>query len=800
MRIRYTLLLILAGCGGGGSDAVEAPALSPRIDAVTSPLTSLGGDAFVITGGDLTGAPGDAVTVRFIATTGVPFGPCLSDTLETTGTLVSDARVEGITPATVLVGDVDTYVSLRLPGGTEVRSAVPLARFLGVPSSVFDQDLNGIADGCDPNTYDFEGDAVGQAPADVRALGGADPSFVVKDVVGDKAVHYTSAAPGQISHRLERVEGDYPHQDLTAYIDFEDIADFAHVEFWSDGSYFDNAGAGLLLQVHATGAMWLFQRTWRSIPAVAGPSLPASGRIRVRLIKDRSSTSSTMHVDAWESGAWAEDHAVFTIADDRWFTGTSTTIPKYGVNLRGIKRITVVHAPATTALELSGRPARAMDWKLFQRDASDVATIPVDFRYTLTAPGRVEARVIDSQSGLPLTGHDWGVHAAALPAAESARASLDVTDVPMGGNYDIQLRLLSAAGGVLGQVQLQELAVGDVYIAIGQSNMSGYSGSLGGATAPLDQVHLFGNDAAWKQATEPMDAGLYQRDRVSYENPAHSLMLPFARALYEATNVPIAIIPGPLGGTNLYAQWQRNGTTPDWRATLYGATLWRVREQYLGAKPRGILWFQGESDAISARTTAQYRADLEQLLDQYRTDLAAPDLHLFCAQLGTFTAANLALWLPVQEAQRQVAANDDKAALITTVDQPLADAIHFNVAGYQAIGRRFADAAHAQLYGGTHDPLTELVSATGSGSTITLTYDANVQGGAAALYAVNDDSGAPGITGLVVSGSTVTLQLDRALDTNATVSYGYSTAYTAGWLTDGAGVPVPCFADVPVGP
>ncbi len=800
MRARCLLLLMLASCGGGGAPATEASAVLPSVTSITSPLTSLGGGAFTVTGVAFTGADGDPVTVRFEAEVGEPFGPCITKTMETTGTRTSATTVEGVTPAAVLVGDVDCHVRLVFPDGSELRSADAIARFVGVPSVTLDQDLNGIADGCDPNTYDFEGDEIGTTPADVRALGGADPSFVVKDVAGDKAVHYTSAAPGQISHRLERVEGDHAHQDLTAYIDFEDLASQTQVEFWSDGSYFDNAGAGLLLVVNSAGQLVLFRRAWRSIPSVAGPSLPPSGRIRVRLIKDRATSASTMHVDAWEAGAWTEDHAVFAIADDRWFTGTATTIPKYGVNLRGIKRITVVHVPATTSLEISKTPERSMDWKLFQRDATDVATIPVDFRYTLTAPGRIEARVVESQSGLPVAGHDWGRHTGMLATASSARASLDVVGVPMGGNYDIQARLVGGTGGILGQVQLRELAVGDIYIAIGQSNMSGYSGGLSGATTPIPEVHAFGNDGAWKQATEPMDAGLYQRDRVSYENPAHSLMLPFARSLHEATGVPIAVIPGPLGGTNLYAQWQRNATTPDWRATLYGATLWRVREQYLGAKPRGILWFQGESDAIRARTTSQYRADLEQLLDQYRTDLDAPDLHLLCAQLGTFTGANLALWLPVQEAQRQVAANDDKAALITTVDQPLADAIHFNVAGYQEIGRRFSDAARSLLHGDTIDPLTELVSVTGSGSMIALKYDASVQGGAAVLYAVVDDTGTPAITSLSVSGDTVTLQLDRVLDTNASVSYGNSTAYTAAWVTDGAGVPVPCFAGVPVGP
>ncbi|MDF1700124.1 MAG: sialate O-acetylesterase, partial [Planctomycetota bacterium] len=113
---------------------------------------------------------------------------------------------------------------------------------------------------------------------------------------------------------------------------------------------------------------------------------------------------------------------------------------------------------------------------------------------------------------------------------------------------------------------------------------------------------------------------------------------------------------------------------------------------HAGAAPlRGILWYQGESDAIGGRTKAQYIADLEQLVARYRSDLAAPDAVFLCVQLGTWSAGGYPNWTNIQEAQRQVCRADALAALATVHDQPRSDGIHYSVAGYQELGRRLAD-------------------------------------------------------------------------------------------------------------
>ena len=63
---------------------------------------------------------------------------------------------------------------------------------------------------------------------------------------------------------------------------------------------------------------------------------------------------------------------------------------------------------------------------------------------------------------------------------------------------------------------------------------------------------------------------------------------------------------------------------------------------------------------------------------------------------------------------------------------------------------------------------------------------------------MTDDLGPLGITGIDVSGSTITLTVARALDTGARITYGRSVNPFDTWIVDTAGVPVPCFQDVSI--
>ncbi len=800
-QLRQAVLLLFiafhVSCGGGGGGNDTAPIVpDPVLGSIDVALDGLAGTSYEIHGQHFPGDVSTTYVVRFKSQNGPMFDDCSGNEITGMVAWISEGVLRGTAPSTHVLADVDVYVAVDFPDGA-VTSSSAIATFLGTPDPAQDQDENGIRDGCDPNTYDFEADALGSRPADVTQRG-FPTDFEVAEVGGDRVAKYVGASSGS-SDRLDRLDGDYAHQNTTIYVDWDDTDSVGSIELWSEGSFSDFAGSGLIIQIR-NGLIYFFERIWRQVPSVIGPALPADGRMRIRLIKGAGDTSA-VHIDVRNGDNWNEDYAVFPISDDRWFRGRATVLSEYSAGLRGIKRITVVHERPILPLSIFESPEGLMPWKLFQRAPDDVATIPIDGHVRLQGPGTVEARIVRSDNGLVLPGHDFTDHRQAVPSSpDGMHVHMDLTGVSVGGNYDVQVRLLDQADVVLAQVGVNDVAVGDVYICAGQSNMSGYSGNLTDATTPIPQVHRFHNNGRWDQAVEPIDASTYQTDRISLENPLHSLALPFAKSLYEDTGVPVALVPTSLGGTNLHTQWQRNATAPAWRVLLYGSMLHRARAACGAQTPAGFLWFQGESDAIGARTTAQYKTDLEQLIDHVRTDLGAPNLLAIVAQLGTFSSANLDLWLPIQEAQRQVARDDPRVALVPTVDAPRSDAIHFNVAGYKLIGQRFAEAARVLRFGHSIDPLVELVSAApgATANAIDLTYDANVSGGDASLYSVTDDSGAATVTSIQTSGSVITLTLDRAMDTNATLDYGRAVTPTAAWVLDGNGTPVPCFDAVSV--
>ncbi|MDF1700123.1 MAG: sialate O-acetylesterase, partial [Planctomycetota bacterium] len=528
MRIGlFVLLALLPACGGSGEP--EAPQAPPiEIHSVEGTLTTRTASPFEIHGVSFPGVIWTVVTICFDALEGTPLDGCRSATTEVSGVVRSSTLLQAQSPITELAGDTACRVTVSFPDGTVISSAGAIATLLGHADIRYDHDLDGEHDRCDPDTYDFEDDGIGERPAGTQRVDGDSPGFGVVDSGGDRAANYALATATGMHDTLDRLRCDVSHQDLTVFVDFDDTPQFAHVELWSDGSYLGNAGAGLLFQVQPNGALRLWQRIRRGLSSQAAGTLPASGRLRLRLAKG-AGDASTLHVDTWEADMWSVDHAVFPIADDRWFTGREIALGEYGNSTRGIRRITAHRQGPPAALTIAECASTSASWKVFQRDATEAATIPVDCLYRLAAPGRLEARVVSAGTTDVLPGHDWADHALALAAAEDGRTQLPITDVPTGGNYDIEMRLVdTATDAVLGTDTLVEVAVGDLYLCIGQSNMAGYSHSLAGATPPLPQVHMFANSDTWMQAEEPVDNSLFQRDGVSAENPAHSLRLPFA--------------------------------------------------------------------------------------------------------------------------------------------------------------------------------------------------------------------------------------------------------------------------------
>jgi hypothetical protein len=253
------------------------------------------------------------------------------------------------------------------------------------------------------------------------------------------------------------------------------------------------------------------------------------------------------------------------------------------------------------------------------------------------------------------------------------------------------------------------------------------------------------------------------------------------------------------------ASWQRSVSNPLDRGTLYGSMVYRGVTQGYANPIRGVIWYQGETDALRDRTTAQYLAALGTLVQGLRTDLANPSLFFGNVQISTWNGApaDLALhqdfWVGIQEAQRQRALLDAGSTVVSLLDVPN-DGIHLTVDGYKEAGRRLGLAPPRGSYavGSWAGPrLVGICLSLSGNDRIDIAYDKNVTGGDPALYRVVDAGTPIAVTSVTASGGTVTLQLAQPINaaggccgsTAATVSYGYGTSAALPWVvaTDGTG-------------
>jgi hypothetical protein len=234
-----------------------------------------------------------------------------------------------------------------------------------------------------------------------------------------------------------------------------------------------------------------------------------------------------------------------------------------------------------------------------------------------------------------------------------------------------------------------------LFILAGQSSMSG-RGKLrrvGRDTNP--RVFVFGNDYRWRVAREPVDDPRGQVDQVSKDPDAgFGPSKAFATTLLEKRpEMAIGLIPCARGGSSIY-QWQPSLS----ENTLYGSCLKRARAASTMGEVAGILFFQGEADAIdqalyteSVVLPDEWGDWFVAAVNGWREDLGAPDLPVVFAQIGTHTAPEVFVnWSVVQEQQGQV--QMPNSAMITTDDLALKDGVHFTSESYRVIGERFAEA------------------------------------------------------------------------------------------------------------
>lgn len=347
-----------------------------------------------------------------------------------------------------------------------------------------------------------------------------------------------------------------------------------------------------------------------------------------------------------------------------------------------------------------------VDFQVLQRNAEEHA----DLKFGGTAAKKVEGKYIEariSANGNAVTSFDW----TPMVKAKNGKWDGEFKGLPTGGPYRLEARIT----GTTAVTAVEDLLVGDLWILAGQSNMEGFA-DLVDVITPIPLVHSFDMADQWAIAREPLhtlvsaadpvhwvknDKGQPERysaeklsDYLSNRKKGAGLGLPFAEEMLRRTGVPVGLIPCAHGGTSM-DQWDP-ALRDKGGESLYGSMVRRFRAT--GGKVKGVLWYQGESDA-TAQAAPKFMDKFQRFVAAVRADFGQPDLPFYYVQIGRVVEkGNEVEWNAVQDAQRKSEAAIPHSGMVASIDLSLDDWIHVSTPDLKRLGFRLANLAAHDLF------------------------------------------------------------------------------------------------------
>ncbi|MCC7261466.1 MAG: hypothetical protein IT369_02985 [Candidatus Latescibacteria bacterium] len=219
----------------------------------------------------------------------------------------------------------------------------------------------------------------------------------------------------------------------------------------------------------------------------------------------------------------------------------------------------------------------------------------------------------------------------------------------------------------------------DLYLLIGQSNMAG-RGRLEEVEPLCCPGILMDRDDTWQTAMEPLHRDI--------PRAGIGLGMSFARQLADLfPGRSVGLLPCAVGGTPL-SRWEPG-------ADLYQHAVATARAASQAGTLRGILWHQGENDALDEGLANSYFDRFTAMVAALRAELGAPQLPLLVGELGPFLSDDERFGHPSQinQALARAALALPLCGLVSAagLDHD-GDQVHFSALGLRELGRRYAEA------------------------------------------------------------------------------------------------------------
>lgn len=342
---------------------------------------------------------------------------------------------------------------------------------------------------------------------------------------------------------------------------------------------------------------------------------------------------------------------------------------------------------------------------------------------------------------------------------------------PMEANAEGQPLTVTQGSSTL---TLDDVVVGEVWIASGQSNMLwrlNQTGDRAALNAKEDtnfrffhsepQVHTnpgaYTEDLQQKLKDGEMYEGSWAVDAASSRPRMSAVGYYFGKALQKQLGVPVGIIHASLGGSEMMA-WMppavvkksyRDCDGPRWVDSNYMSQWVRGRIlQNTGNDPKaphpykpsylfqtgitpwvdfpvaGVIWYQGESDA-EIKDQKQNAKLLTDLIKGWRTEFKSPKMPFLMVQLPRIKDSTplRAYWPEFREVQQRVAEALPSVYSLTTIDLGMTNS-DVHPPRKVEVGTRLANLAAAKVYG-KEVPFSgpAVTKAEPNGSKIVLTFE-----------------------------------------------------------------------------
>jgi sialate O-acetylesterase len=268
----------------------------------------------------------------------------------------------------------------------------------------------------------------------------------------------------------------------------------------------------------------------------------------------------------------------------------------------------------------------------------------------------------------------------------------------------------------------------NVFVFCGQSNSQGWA-LLKGPVPSDERVEFLDQNNEWVPAKEPLNPKFYdwtpppvdqhvllqrfgvkdfgdispreflEQLRVEGQGPLGGVGpgLFFATHLLQHVDRRIGIMHCGVGGSHI-VQWDP-GKLSDGYGKHYREMLKRI--EVSKARVKAIIFYQGETNAMSDGGHEGYEDALLRIVDGVRKDLDDPELPFLCVQVGRFVHPydDFAFQFDrVRDAQRRIMQKRQEVYTVGTIDLPLEDSIHLSFEAYQRLGPRLAEIVLGAVY------------------------------------------------------------------------------------------------------